>query len=159
MRELLNVEDLVEIAVEDEASGVAFYSAMAQRTSEAELKAVFARLAEEEGHHQQRFQDIRRRMGPPATREEWAGQYQTYLQTLTSGRAFPDPQSAIDRARSCRGDLAALDLADRFERDTLMLMNELRGMLPAQDQAVVAKLVEEEQGHLVALAEARRKLR
>ena len=82
-----------------------------------------------------------------------------YLRTLTDNRAFPDEKTAAAMADECADDAAALDLASRFERDTLILMNEMRSLVPEKDRPVVDELAKEEQGHLVTLAKAHQELR
>ena len=46
----------------------------------------------------------------------------------------------------------------RFERDTLILMNEMRGMVREKDRNIVDELIAEEQSHLVVLSQVRQKL-
>ncbi len=53
---LFHIAELVRIGVEDEKSGVAFYSALAQKTRNPELKKTYAGLAEQERYHQKRFE-------------------------------------------------------------------------------------------------------
>jgi len=157
MAELFEVAELVKVAVEDERSGVAFYSKLAEKS--AKLKDVFSRLAEEEKYHQKRFEEMLDDLGGHRPHgEEYPGQYTEYLKTLTTERAFPDEQAALRAAEDCKDDAEALALASRFERDTLILMNEMRGLVPEKDSAVVDELANEERGHLVTLAEARRQL-
>ena len=78
---------------------------------------------------------------------------------MLESRAFPDHETARRIAAECKDDAAALALAVRFERDTLVLLNELRGMVPAKDRETVDELAREEQGHLVELTRAQEKLR
>ena len=159
MAELFEITELVKIAVEDEATGVAFYSAVAAKIAKADLKELFDRLAEEEKFHKRRFEEMLADLGGETPkREEYPGQYMAYLRTLTDERAFPDEDTALRMARECADDAAAVELASRFERDTLILMNEMRGLVPEKDSAVVDELANEERGHLVTLAEARRQL-
>ena len=158
MAELFEIAELVKIAVEDERTGVAFYSAIAEKVQKPQLKQIFSRLAEEEKFHQQRFEEMLEDLRGHKPREEYPGQYMAYLRTLTSDRAFPDEDTALHMAKQCADDAAAVELASRFERDTLMLMNELRGLVPDRHSRIVNELAREEQGHLVTLAEARRKL-
>jgi len=66
---------------------------------------------------------------------------------------------AVKMAGRCASDAEALDLASRFERDTLVLLNEMRAMVGPKDKAVVDEITREEQAHLVTLAEARRNLK
>ena len=159
MSELFEITELVKIGVEDEKSGVAFYSVMAEKAAKPELKKIFTELAEQERFHRQRFEQMLRDLGGhQPSREEYAGQYMEYLKALTNDRAFPDEDAARKAAEQCEDDAAAVDMAVRFERDTLLLMNEMRGMVPEKHAAIVKALADEEQAHLVTLSEARRVL-
>jgi rubrerythrin len=156
MAEQFEVAELVAVGVEDEKSGVAFYSLLAERAGSAELRATFADLARQESFHQKRFERMLADLGGMPAREEYAGQYLAYVRVLTEERAFPDPQTARRMAEQCAGDDAkAVDLALRFERDTLLLMNEMRVLVPARDQKVIDELTREEKAHVVALVAAR----
>lgn len=157
-RELFHITELVRLAVEDERTGVAFYSAVAERIQKPALRQVFLRLAEDEKHHQKRFEMMLESLGDYKPREQYLGEYMEYLRTLTTERAFPDEDAALRQARACESDGQAIDLASRFERDTLVLMNEMSSLVPERDQVVVRELTREEQGHLVALSEARKQL-
>jgi rubrerythrin len=159
MGELFDIGELVRIGVEDEKAGVAFYSALAGKARDAELRKVFANLAEQEKYHQKRFEQMLLDLGGHRQREEYPGQYMDYLRVLTGERAFPDPETAVRRADECPDDLAGLEMASRFERDTLLLMNEMRGLVPEKDKVIVDELAREEQSHLVTLAGARRRAR
>jgi rubrerythrin len=158
MAEQFEITELVKIAVEDEISGVAFYSTLAGKAKDQQLRKTFAELAEQEKYHQKRFEAMLAGLGGYRAPEQYSGEYMAYLQVLTSARAFPDPQAARKAAEQCPTDGAALALATRFERDTLMLMNEMRKLVPAKDGAVVEELASEEQAHLVTLTEARQRL-
>ena len=156
MAELVEVAELVKVAVEDEKSGVAFYSKLAETSQK--LKKTFSELAAQEKVHQKRFEEMLAQLGSHAPREQYPGEYTDYLQTLTSTRAFPDEQAALRAAEQCADDAAAVDLASRFERDTLILMNEMRSMVPPKHKDLIDELTREEQEHLVTLTQARREL-
>ena len=158
MAQMFTVAEVVNVGVEDERSGVAFYSALAKSASDSGLRKTFARLAEEEQGHQRRFEQMLRDLGHVHVPEQYAGEYGAYVQALTSSRAFPDEETAAAMARDCSDDTVAVDLAIRFERDTLVLMHEMQQMVPQDNAAIVEELKREEQGHLVVLAEAKGKL-
>ncbi|MCK4601731.1 MAG: ferritin family protein [Phycisphaerae bacterium] len=158
MRELFEVAELLRIAVEDEKTGVAFYVKVADQVENSQLKKIFADLAEQEKHHQKRFEQMLQDSKSHAPKEQYAGEYTTYLRTLMTDRAFPDEAAAMQLAEQCEDDKAVVELATRFERDTLMLMNEMRGMVSDRNKDIVNEIIIEEQGHLVALAEAWQKL-
>lgn len=156
MRELFNVAELVRIGVEDEVSGVAFYEAMARKTGNPKLRGMFEGMAGQERYHKKRFEEMLESLNARPAKEEYPGEYTEYLRALTGGRAFPDPQAAAKKAQELDTDAAAIDFAIHFERDTIILMNEMKGLLPESDLPVVNELIREEQSHLVELAEARK---
>ena len=158
MSNLFDVSELVRIAVEDEKSGVAFYTVLAEKATHPTIKQAFTRLAEEERGHYARFQKMLDGLGDYKPRETYSGEYMDYLRTMLTDRAFPDEAGAVQQAKACEGDLAALALATRFERETLLLMSEMRGMVPDKDRSIVDELAREEQSHLVELGRARGKL-
>ncbi|MFW6132589.1 MAG: ferritin family protein [Planctomycetota bacterium] len=159
MAELFEITELVKIGIEDEKSGVGFYATMAERADSERLRAIFADLADQERHHQRRFEQMLEDLGGhKPTREQYPGEYAGYLQALTGDRAFPDADAARRMAENCPDDRSAVELAVRFERDTLLLMHEMASLVPDKHRDVVNELAEEERGHLVTLADARRAL-
>ena len=69
-----------------------------------------------------------------------------------------DEAAAERMAGECAEDQAALALARCFERDTLILMQEMRALVTEKDRAIVDELADEERAHLVTLTEAGEKL-
>jgi rubrerythrin len=159
MSEQFEITELVQVGVEDERTGVAFYGALAKKMKNPQLQKLFANLSEQERYHQKRFEQMLADLGGlKPGHEEYPGQYMAYLRTLTNDRAFPDQQTAMLAAANCASDAAAVELATRYERDTLMLMNEMKTLVPEKDKPVVDELAREEQVHLVMLSEAKRKM-
>ena len=158
MAEQVEVAELVKVAVEDKKSGVAYYGHLAKKAGDSALRTMFAGLAEQERFHQARFERMLADMGGYAPREEYPGEYMAYLRAMTSGRAFPDVATALQAAEDCPDDAWAVDTALTFERDTLVLMNELRALVRPKDQPVVDELINEERSHVVALTAAKEKM-
>ncbi|MHC4561373.1 MAG: ferritin-like domain-containing protein [Planctomycetota bacterium] len=159
MGELFDVVELVRVAVEDERTGGAFYAAAAKQVSNPELKGIFTSLAEQERYHQKRFENMLAELGEMKPPELYSGEYANYLGALTRDRAFPDETSALKMADQCEDDLAFLDVALGFERNTLNLVNEMRVLVAEADKDIVDDITCEEQAHLVALLEARDRLK
>ena len=155
MSPLFHIAELVRIGVEDETSGVAFYTTLAEKTKNAKLRKDYQSLAEQEKYHQKRFEDMLADLGNYQPSETYEGEYIQYLRAMLESRAFHEPATAAKIAAEVAGDdAAALSMAIRFERDTLGLLNELRNMVPKKDQEVVDDLAREEQAHLVELNRA-----
>lgn len=158
MAKMFDVAELVQVAVDDEKSGVVFYEALAEKARNPGLKQTFKSLADQERHHQRRFEEMLKDIGGYKSPDTYADEYLSYVHTLTTDRAFPDEATAVRKARNCADDDAGIALALGFERDTLVLMNEMRGMVGDKDRAVVDELIREEQQHVVDLTAARASL-
>jgi rubrerythrin len=155
MARVFDVAELVQVAVDDEKSGVAFYRALAEKARDPALKQTFKSLADQERRHQRRFEEMLKGLGAYKPPDTYADEYLSYVHALTTDRAFPDEAAAMRKAGECADDDAGIALALRFERDTLVLMNEMRAMVRDQDRAVVDELIAEEQQHVVDLTAAR----
>jgi len=155
--ETFDIAELVRLAVNDEKSGVAFYSALSGAARSPEMKQLFSDLADQERCHQRRFEEMLASLtdqgaAPPDEADR------NYLEALTSLLAFPDEDSARRMAAGCEDDAAALELATMFERDTLLLMQQMKTLVPEKDHDVLEQLIDEERAHVVALTQAKRRL-
>ena len=158
MAGMFEVTELVKVGVEDERTGVAFYMAASERSREEGLKRVFADLAEQERFHEKRFKKLLSDLGDYKSPERYGGEYASYLEALTTSRAFPTQEAALDAVGKTADDLSLVKMASRFERDTLVLMGEMRKLVREQDRTIIDQLIAEEQGHLVTLSVAKDKL-
>ena len=158
MGKLFEVSEMVRVAAEDEKAGIAFYTTLAAETKNPNLRETFEQMAQQEQFHYQRCLEMLEALGGHVAAETYPDEYGSYLHALTSDRAFPDEADARRQARECQDDLAGLDLALRFERNTLVLLNEMRVLAPDQHKDIVAEITAEEQSHMVTLLEARASL-
>ncbi len=79
--------------------------------------------------------------------------------SLAVRRLWGTAHSAVQIAEQCQDDLAFLNVALGFERKTLNLVNEMGSLVPEANKDVVDDITCEEQSHLVALLEARDKIK
>jgi len=158
MASMFDVSEVVQVAVNDEKTGVAFYTALAAKAKDPALRAAFAGLANQERFHQKRFEVMLKDLGDYKPPEQYSDEYVTYVNALTGDRAFPDEAGAVKAANKCRTDLDALQVALEMERDTLVLMHELRKMVGDKDRILVDELIREEQQHVADLAAAKKRL-
>jgi rubrerythrin len=158
MGTLFDVAEVVRVGVEDEKTGVALYTALSARAEDDKLRAMYAELAEQERVHQGRFEQMLEVLGEHAAAETYAGEYAAYLRALMADRAFPSAEAACEAAAKCVGDREALDMAARMERDTLVLMHEMRTLVRDADKPIVDELIIEEQSHVTLLSEAATRL-
>jgi len=151
---LFDVAEIVRVGVEDEKTGVALYTTLAAKSADDKLARMYTDLAEQERLHQGLFEQMLKALGEHAAAETYTGEYTAYLRALMNDRAFPTEAAACAAATACADDREALELAGRMERDTLVLMHEMRQLVRDADRRIVDELIAEEQSHVTQLSGA-----
>jgi rubrerythrin len=149
------VSEIVQMAIDEEHNGTIFYETLQKCAKSPALKEFAKQLAVEERGHERTFTDIRDRLGTFVPPETYPGEYADYVNVLVSGRTFPEDEDAAKLAREAGGDIQAIDAAIRFEKNTLLFLNEMRKLVPDRDQPTIEELVEEERRHLIDLTKVR----
>jgi len=145
---LFSVAELLQMAVKDEETGIAFYKALAEVARNSNVKDKCLAISKQEEGHARRFREMVQEVGEFKTAEEYAGQYESYVRALLDSRAFPEPEQAAERARQSASDKEAIDIAMRLERDTLLFLQEMKNFVPSTHTGYVDEIIDEERGHL-----------
>lgn len=146
--------EVVRAAMEVEKRGRAFYSAMAARTGgDAELQALFVRLAQDEVEHLHRLEKL---VAHYVHGEFWEDEETAlpYLQRFHDGDIFPSEaqmQAALDAPAP---ELAALTLAIRAEEGFAMFFQSVAVRARSSEgREAFHWLAREEQSHAAMLRE------
>mgnify|MGYP006292953347 CR=1 FL=1 len=148
---LFDVRELIKMAIKDEDTGISFYRGLAESTGTDQVKEHCLAISKEEEGHKKRFQAMLDDIGDVEPVEEYAGQYENYVNSLLKSRAFPEPGQAEEEARNASSDAEALDVAMRLEKDTLLFLQEMRQFVSDDHKEYVDKVVNEERKHLTDL--------
>jgi rubrerythrin len=156
----MNPDDVVNLAVNIEEDGLAFYQALADAATNPQIKAVFLRLATEEVQH---VDDIRAKIpteGVEYLTYDDASLYDAYTSHLFKTDVFPEADRAKPHLEMVKSPIDAIELGMKAESDTIRLYQAAAKACshPAGTKAFEA-LVEEEKEHLHLLTELREKLR
>lgn len=155
---LFNVRELISMAVKDEETGIAFYQALAEVAGNSAVKEKALEISKQEAVHARRFQQMIDEIGEYKPREQYSGQYDAYVQALLDGRAFPEPEKAADKARAAASDGEAIRIAMGLEKDTLLFLQEMKGLIKPEYTNYVQEIIEEERAHLAELTALKGKL-
>jgi rubrerythrin len=155
MSRSFDVKELARIAVVDERSGRELYKKMVARAEDAELKARFLWLAEQEAIHIRRFEELYKQLeaGPPAQYPDAA---LDYLEVVVARGGQMADSVDIGLVESDR-ELVAL--AIRFEREQLFLQRDMSEFIADEHKQVIEAIISEERGHLVTLSRELQRLR
>lgn len=143
--------EIVDIAKQIEHCGEAFYDEALGWLKSAEIRDVFTWLRDEEKKHADLFERLLAGValadGPWRHDESYLG----YLRAIVENHVFPDPAAARAVVGDLADDLAAIRYAIGFEKDSILFFHELRRLVAPSDQALIDKLIAEEQRHVRTL--------
>lgn len=143
----------LQMALQIEENGEAFYEAAAERSGDPELADLFQELAARERRHYEVFERMAESVGPPPeSSSEEVGDYASFLQVALDHAVFDGPDKALRMAEGARGRDAALRAAMGFEKDTMLFYHDLREMVDDADRVTITDIINEEKKHLRRLA-------
>ena len=144
--------DLVDLAVQTEVRGEAFYRQAAEAVSEAEEKELFGFLADEEVRHKKVFESLTPGVFSvevdDATWDEAAG----YI-AATVDSAFFGKEGAIRKIALAESVNGMLRQAIGFEQQTILYFYTLRDLVRDQSKSVIDKILTEERSHVKRLSQ------
>lgn len=145
--------EALEMALEIETNGEVYYSAVAERSADPELKALFENLAAQERGHYRLFQKMLGKVEPaPQLPAAEYDEYQAYIQVALDNALFAGPDKALALAKQAQDRETALRAALGFEKDTLLFFYDVREMVGEADRETVSGVIREEKKHLRQLA-------
>lgn len=150
--------ELINIAIGIEGRGIVFYDVMAKSTQNEAAREVFNYLADMERNHIDTFKDMLEGADKFQIPADESGQYTAYLRALVDSAVFSDDMVTSEMAAQAESDTAALELAIRAEKDSILFYYEMKEVIPQRAQATVNKIIAEEKSHLRQLSELKKKL-
>jgi len=154
---LFTAAQALEMAMDIEKNGEAYYREVAAKSTDPEVKALFEDLAVQEQGHYRVFQRMLEGPTPapaPSTvyPAAYYDEYQAYMQVALNNALFAGPDKAMALARKAETREMALRAGLDFEKDTLLFFYDLRDMVSQAEQEAITGIIREEQKHLRTLA-------
>jgi rubrerythrin len=150
--------ELINIAIGIEGRGIVFYDVMAKSTQNEAAREVFNYLADMERGHIETFKSMLEEADKFQVPADESGQYTSYLRALVDSAVFSDDLVTSEMAAQAESDIAALELAIRAEKDSILFYYEMKEVMPQRAQATVNKIIAEEKSHLRQISELKNKL-
>lgn len=150
---LLTGQEVVEIAIQLEERGEAFYAAAAERASTAGVRALFQDLAAQERAHRKAFQQLSEGAAELALAPEQWDEFRAYTGALLGQSFFAAPGSGLNMAAAAGDERSALQAALAFEKEAILFFHELEAAVRGPGLRTVQRIVEEEKRHVQRLAQ------
>jgi rubrerythrin len=150
--------ELLEIAINIERNGMAFYQAMADKTRKGDVKDIYTYLAGEEKKHLDTFQGMSDSLGQAKPTETYGDEYMLYLKSLVDSVVFTNVTEAQQKASKISNEIEAVDTGIQAEKDSILFYMELQNQVRERDRELVLTVLDEEKNHLRQLWELKKKL-
>lgn len=143
--------ELVDIAVQLEECGKAFYDEAVEVVRSPTLKAALAHLSAEEARHAASFEGLLGDLAESAAEWRHDEAYAAYVRTVVERRVFPDPEAARKAVRGLASEADIVRMALQFEHAAVAFFTGMRPFVREEDRPLVDRLVAEEEGHVRVL--------
>jgi rubrerythrin len=159
---VFSVNEVIEMAVQIEKNGFAFYHEATKRKDlDAKAKEFIEYLRDQELDHEKLFLGLREELDLQVLEmsQDWE-LVAEYLKTIVDGRIFNNEFSAIQMATNAKDLGSVIDNAITFEKDTLLYFHAIADNINnPKTKAVLRKIINEEVSHVLKLNDFKRKLK
>ena len=160
--ENFNDAEVLTIAVNMEEEGLAFYSSLAKSVKNAQVKAIFSILADEEKDHLNNFQKVYNEITASRDSEQGCEDYTVdeYIRHLVETGVFTQKDEVKRLTAEIKTDLDALRIGIQAEKDAILFYTEAsKNTKNKEGQKAFKFLASEEKKHLKLLADLLRVLK
>ena len=148
--------EIAELGIQVEKNGKEFYQGLVRLADNDEIKKVFTDLAEAEERHIGIFRKIFDSSCEYKPKGVYPDEYFAYMNALAGQYVFTQKDKGAEVARGVKNCSEGLDLGIRFEKDSILLYQEMRELVPEKDKSLVDELVAEEKEHLRQLVDLKK---
>ncbi|MES0278309.1 MAG: ferritin family protein [Dehalococcoidales bacterium] len=149
-------EEIINLAIDIERRGIAFYDTMARSTESAALSSAFQFLVNMERQHVQIFLSMRAKAGGSQALENYTAEHSAYLDALAASAVFTDDMVTSEMATKINSDIEALELAISAEKDSILFYYELWDIMPQTSHSLLSQVIAEEKSHLRQLSQLKK---
>lgn len=158
---VFSVNEVIEMAVQIEKNGFAFYHEATKRKDlDAKAKEFIEYLRDQELDHEKTFLSLRDELDLEILEmsPDWE-LVAEYLKTIVDGRIFNNEYSAIQLATSAKDLHGVIDNAITFEKDTLLYFHAIADNIAnPKTKATLRRIINEEVSHVLKLNDFKKRL-
>ena len=156
-----SVNEIIEMAVQIERNGYAFYDEAAKRKDlDDDSRKLITWLRDAELDHEKTFLRLRDEVDNMVLElyTDW-DMVAAYLKTIVESRIFNSEDSAIRKAAEAKDLMGVIDNAITFEKDTLLYFHAISdGISNDKAKTALRRIINEEVSHVLKLNDFKKKL-
>ena len=141
--------EILQMAVEIEKKGKAFYDGVVSTVKDQKTRDIFQYLADEELKHEQIFQKMLKDVKASDVENPYDEREMIlYFHSLIDRKIFPSEQEGSDMEEDLGNPAAAILIALSLEKDSVLYFSELLHISDKKEHEVIEKIIEEEREHI-----------
>ena len=148
MEERYTSQDILNMAIQAKARGVAMYMALARKSENYHVAQLFAELAKDEQRHKLEINKWLDSLKSEKREEAYPGEKSLFLKALVDENTFNCDAMEKKALATTVNEEDALRAGINFEKDFMLFMHELRRYVAQEDVVMVDKLIDEEACHI-----------
>jgi rubrerythrin len=159
MADMYAGSEILQMAVEIEKKGKAFYDGVVHSVKDSKAREIFQFLADEEVKHEQLFKkmlgdlEIGKDDNPYDNTEMIL-----YFRSLIDRKIFPTEQEGAEMKGELGNIAAAIHIALSLEKDAILFFNELHQVAHERDRDVIQRIIVEEREHIRRILQLKKEL-
>ncbi len=151
----LTAGEILEIAIQAERQGAAFYERLATTADSERVRAECQRLVGMEREHEKAFQRLLGQQDGQralSSLQPLSDEYRQYLSALVDSNMLPDEETAQQLAEEAESEVEAINIALQMEKNAILFYQELQNLL-GTEAGVLRTILDEERSHVYELNE------
>ena len=150
--------EIVELGIQIEKNGKAFYDALAGQSKNDKAKTIFTFLSGEEEKHISAFEKILTSVQKYEPPEAYPGEYFAYMKAMAGDYIFTQKDKGAQAAKKTKSDKEAVGVGIDFEKNSILFYTEMKKVVPEYDRKTIDALISQEQEHLKKLTDLKKAL-
>lgn len=144
MTNLFCASEVIEINIEARKRGFNFYKRVATKTKSSEVKETFKWLATREAGQINMLNQILSKIEVCQPFELYPDEYSLYIQAMLNRHTFNNVKKK-DILKNVKTNADAVDTAITYEKDSLLILHEMKSFVRKSEMKIINKLIKETQ--------------
>ena len=150
--------ELLNMAIQLEKKGKAFYDSVANTVKDNETREIFRYLADEEVRHEELFTEMLRKTELAGSTPYDDSEMLSYFRALVDREIFPDEAYSEQLKNSTDDPSTAIRIALSLEKDAVLYFHELASRTEAEDRKIIEAIIAEERKHIQRILQLKQKM-
>ena len=141
--------EVLQMAVEIEKKGKAFYDGVVRNVKDPQAKAIFQYLSDEEVQHEELFRAMLADVESETDKSPYNNtEVVLYFRSLIDRKIFPSEEEGESFSKEMGNPAVAIRIALSLEKDAVLFFNEMLQITHETDRKAVEQVIEEEREHI-----------